>query len=250
MVVGISNALRGLRASLPQREDNSLLTYKEFIGTDFLSYTLNHEAKMSAISSHTGYATSTNTDNPRPLDGNTNQVTLHPTRRNAQSPTRRFWHWPSILATASIASLVAPVCNLATGLLYAPDIPDPTDYLGRARHILKTTPLIDGHNDLPYLVQVELQNKIYSGFNLSNRLLGHTDLTRMREGQMGGQFWSIYIDCEQINHVDDPTVGGPRLTELQTAVAELMADVGSRLSGADRCGETLDSELHVRPGLL
>jgi membrane dipeptidase len=26
---------------------------------------------------------------------------------------------------------------------------------------MKTTPLIDGHNDLPYLLRLELKNKIY-----------------------------------------------------------------------------------------
>jgi len=38
---------------------------------------------------------------------------------------------------------------------------DPLDYEARAKHILDTTPLVDGHNDLPYLLRIELQNKIY-----------------------------------------------------------------------------------------
>jgi len=38
---------------------------------------------------------------------------------------------------------------------------DALDYEGRVKHILDTTPLIDGHNDLPYLLRIELQNKIY-----------------------------------------------------------------------------------------
>lgn len=37
-----------------------------------------------------------------------------------------------------------------------PDIP------ARIHSILKDTPLIDGHNDLPYLLRIELQNKINS----------------------------------------------------------------------------------------
>lgn len=37
-----------------------------------------------------------------------------------------------------------------------PDIP------ARIDRILKDTPLIDGHNDLPYLLRIELQNKINS----------------------------------------------------------------------------------------
>ncbi len=38
---------------------------------------------------------------------------------------------------------------------------NPLDYKERVKEILTTTPLIDGHNDLPYLLRIELQNKIY-----------------------------------------------------------------------------------------
>jgi len=55
------------------------------------------------------------------------------------------------------------------------------------------------------MLRVELQNKIY-GFNLSERLLGHTDLHQMREGQVGGQFWSVWVDCEPTDFTEDPTV--------------------------------------------
>lgn len=36
------------------------------------------------------------------------------------------------------------------------------DISARIDSILKNTPLIDGHNDLPYLLRIELQNKINS----------------------------------------------------------------------------------------
>lgn len=35
------------------------------------------------------------------------------------------------------------------------------DYTARVERVLKKTPLIDGHNDLPYLLRLDLQNKIY-----------------------------------------------------------------------------------------
>lgn len=38
--------------------------------------------------------------------------------------------------------------------------PDQTNYALRTERLLKSTPLIDGHNDLPYLLRIELQNKI------------------------------------------------------------------------------------------
>lgn len=35
------------------------------------------------------------------------------------------------------------------------------DYAARTEAILKSTPLIDGHNDLPFLLRLELHNQIY-----------------------------------------------------------------------------------------
>lgn len=32
--------------------------------------------------------------------------------------------------------------------------------------------------------------------NLTHLDWGHTDITRIREGHLSGQFWSIYYDCE------------------------------------------------------
>lgn len=38
---------------------------------------------------------------------------------------------------------------------------DPLDFRTRAERVLSQTPLIDGHNDLPYLVRLQLHNQIY-----------------------------------------------------------------------------------------
>ncbi|TVY34787.1 putative dipeptidase [Lachnellula occidentalis] len=83
---------------------------------------------------------------------------------------------------------------------------DALDYEGRVKHILDTTPLIDGHNDLPYLLRIELQNKIYDAeeFNFWDGLASHTDLKRLQEGRIGGQFWSVFVECPDTKHFDDP----------------------------------------------
>lgn len=68
--------------------------------------------------------------------------------------------------------------------------------------------LIDGHNDLPWQLRIELHNRIYDGnVDFTKKLLGHTDIQRMRQGMVGGQFWSVYVDCD-INqqHFEDPSV--------------------------------------------
>lgn len=83
------------------------------------------------------------------------------------------------------------------------------DYVGRTRHVLSTTPLIDGHNDLPYVIRQELKNKINGPkFDFGGHLLSHTDLNKMRTGQFGGQFWSVFMEClgEGAPQLEDPTV--------------------------------------------
>lgn len=84
---------------------------------------------------------------------------------------------------------------------------DPTNYALRTKRVLETTPLIDGHNDLPWLLRVELHNKIRETKPSFQRLLGHTDITRMRQDMMGGQFWSVYVECDAADkHFEDPSV--------------------------------------------
>lgn len=68
--------------------------------------------------------------------------------------------------------------------------------------------LIDGHNDLPWQLRIELHNRIYDNqVDFETRLLGHTDLQRMKAGQVGGQFWSVYVECDlNQQHFEDPSV--------------------------------------------
>ena len=124
---------------------------------------------------------------------------------SAREPNSGSWfkRWRLSIITISIAAVSVPLSYLQPGRVPI----DPHDYAARTKHVLSTTPLIDGHNDLPYLIRVELYGKIYDGsLNLNDKLLGHTDVQRMRKGQMGGQFWSVYVDCEDGVGIDDPTV--------------------------------------------
>ncbi|GAA2101642.1 dipeptidase [Kitasatospora saccharophila] len=71
------------------------------------------------------------------------------------------------------------------------------ELLDRARAVLRTTPVVDGHNDLPWAMRAQ------AGYDLdavdltadqSHRL--HTDLGRLRAGGVGAQFWSVYVPAE------------------------------------------------------
>jgi membrane dipeptidase len=69
--------------------------------------------------------------------------------------------------------------------------------LARARRILSTTPLIDGHNDLPWEIRTyEKAPMDVAAYDLAVRTPGQTDLARLAEGKVGGQFWSVYVPGE------------------------------------------------------
>ncbi|EEP78536.1 conserved hypothetical protein [Uncinocarpus reesii 1704] len=104
---------------------------------------------------------------------------------------------------------------------------DPHDYAARADRILSTTPLIDGHNDLPYLIRLETKNKIYDHEKLPFEagLLSHTDAKKIRQGKLGGQFWSVYVECpaDPSAGIDDPS-WAVRDTLEQIDVAKRLVD--------------------------
>src|SRR5688500_20377634 len=69
--------------------------------------------------------------------------------------------------------------------------------LERATRILRQTPLIDGHNDLPWAIREDtLARGNVAAYDLRQRTRGHTDLERLRAGLVGGQFWSVYVPGE------------------------------------------------------
>src|SRR5690348_13295905 len=68
----------------------------------------------------------------------------------------------------------------------------------RIDRVLRQTPLIDGHNDLA--------EELRENYGLSVEGLGSgtdkrakplmTDMARLHQGRVGGQFWSVYIPSE------------------------------------------------------
>ncbi|KAL5615497.1 hypothetical protein BROUX41_005542 [Berkeleyomyces rouxiae] len=75
----------------------------------------------------------------------------------------------------------------------------PKNTTQRVSHILRSTPLIDGHNDLPIWILEKYRNHIYNeSFSVpfsQGGLPGHVDIPRLREGQNGGAFWSVFTPC-------------------------------------------------------
>jgi len=72
----------------------------------------------------------------------------------------------------------------------------------KALRVLSRTPLIDGHNDLPWTIR-ESETAPHDVASPRNDLRGDppfmTDIARLRRGRVGGQFWSVYIPYESVD---------------------------------------------------
>ena len=68
----------------------------------------------------------------------------------------------------------------------------------RIDRILKATPLIDGHNDLPWELRDKYGSKVEGLSSGTDRLAKPlmTDMARLHQGRVGAQFWSVYIPSE------------------------------------------------------
>ncbi|WP_417622709.1 dipeptidase [Parasphingorhabdus sp.] len=72
-----------------------------------------------------------------------------------------------------------------------------------AQQVLSKQPVIDGHNDAPEQITERFSGD-FSQFDFRNTLPTagtgpkpmHTDIARLRQGRVGGQFWSVWIDPE------------------------------------------------------
>ena len=101
----------------------------------------------------------------------------------------------SLLTAACLLSLV-PSALHAAGAWTPPD----KALVERARKLLVETPLIDGHNDLPWEYRKRADRRLgeidiaKDQSKLDPPL--HTDLPRIRKGGLGAQFWSVYVPVE------------------------------------------------------
>jgi membrane dipeptidase len=88
--------------------------------------------------------------------------------------------------------------------------------LARARDFLERVALVDGHNDLPYVIRRDHPAKgDLAAYDLTRvHQEGDTDIPRLREGRVGAQFWAAFCP----SNAGDPT----RLTlELIALIREM-----------------------------
>jgi membrane dipeptidase len=94
-------------------------------------------------------------------------------------------------------AVLAAAAFLAFTPLPMPAQTSPDQALEHARKLLRSTPLIDGHNDLPWEIRIsKTAPRDVAAYDLRQRSPKHTDLARLKEGAVGAQFWSIYVPGE------------------------------------------------------
>ncbi|MEP6729027.1 MAG: dipeptidase [bacterium] len=93
-----------------------------------------------------------------------------------------------------MAATSAIVCVMAPRSMHAQS---DDQYLARAKAVLRSTPLVDGHNDLPWRIREDtVHANDIQAYDLKTRAPGMTDLERLKQGMVGAQFWSVYIPGE------------------------------------------------------
>ena len=119
-------------------------------------------------------------------------------------------------------------------------------HLAKVRRVLLTTPLIDGHNDLPGYVRSDFPQapRDIDAYDLRKPTPGNTDIARLRKGMVGGQFWSVYVPGEakdsgyarmQLEQIDIarriiakyPDVFAPAYTAADVRRAKAAGKIGS-----------------------
>ena len=90
----------------------------------------------------------------------------------------------------------AALCMLLVAFA-TPAIAQSLDPATKARidRILKATPLIDGHNDVPWELREKHKSSVDGLAADSDKRSSPmmTDMARLRQGRVGGQFWSVYL---------------------------------------------------------
>ena len=82
----------------------------------------------------------------------------------------------------------------AAFVVAAVSVPSAEDLLHRANALQQLSPLIDGHNDYPWALRELYVERDLDKLDIRRvqRSL-HTDIPRLRQGGVGGQFWSVYV---------------------------------------------------------
>ncbi|QDU57582.1 dipeptidase [Aeoliella mucimassa] len=113
-------------------------------------------------------------------------------KHKSPSPTTRLW----------TCVLVAACCTLAPFALAEDEQDSTLDYgkpivvSERAKKLHAESLLIDGHNDMPWEIR-DKANGDFDRLDISKwQSTLQTDIPRLRQGGVGGQFWSVWVPAD------------------------------------------------------
>lgn len=108
----------------------------------------------------------------------------------------------AVAAVLALGIASAPMVSLAQQPTQDPD-------METAMRVLSSTPLFDGHNDLPWAIRENAAApRDVIAYDLRGTVAGHTDIARLRSGRVGAQFWSVYVPSASVGD-------GPARTQLE-----------------------------------
>lgn len=129
-----------------------------------------------------------------------------------------------MIRTIALAALLAGGFVMTRPAQAAPADP----IAARVDKVLAKTPLIDGHNDLPWELRERFASKLSAVDLMSDTsklkppadgLPLETDIPRLRAGHVGGQFWSVWVPAEH---------AGPRAVEETLQQIDLVKRMAAR----------------------
>ncbi|HXJ31132.1 MAG TPA: dipeptidase [Gemmatimonadales bacterium] len=130
------------------------------------------------------------------------------------------------------STLVLIVCSSVVVLRAYAQAGAAPDYRAQAIQILRTVPLIDGHNDIPDAIR---DRGGVDSVDFSATQLGlMTDIPKLREGHVGAQFWAAYVPVTTMHEGEHPAVYALEQIDLvHRLCARYPRDLAMALTAAD-----------------
>lgn len=127
---------------------------------------------------------------------------------------------------------------IALALLLAQAAPAAAPVPPRIERLLERTPIIDGHNDLPWELRERYDTRVDAIAPDKDASKApwplQTDIARLRRGHVGGQFWSVWIPA---------TAQGPRAVEMTLEEIDIVRRMAAAYPDALRLATSADEVL-------
>ncbi|HEX8569729.1 MAG TPA: dipeptidase [Caulobacteraceae bacterium] len=136
--------------------------------------------------------------------------------------------------SAAAAALAAVLATQAAAQTATPQ------ELERVRRILRTTPLIDGHNDLPWAIRDDHGEQLTSVELMSDTRNEtpplQTDIPRLRQGGVEAQLWSVYVPAD---------LAGPQATKAVLEQIDMVHQIVGRYPQVFELASTADDIVRI-----